>query len=666
MKTPQEMLRGLAAVLCLVMLAACGGGGGGSDGAEAPAVPLEAPPQRTAYAVDDFVVGGSVRILRLSDNALLHQTVSGEMGRIGWPAGLSGAVRIEVTGGNEDIDGLNATTEDRKPFGGKLSTLVDIGNVSAPLVLSAMSTALVDASGNDLAAFNGSAAALPAELRQLLDLNGVTFESAQMRQRLQALSMLTRTVGFDSTRAALAEAPNSANFEAVRQLAAQVGSTAPIGRITDLALRNCVAEALATDAQQVSLAQIATLSDLACARAGVVSLEGLELLSGLHFLNLAGNDISDPRPLRTLAQLEFADLADNRIRSIAPLFDGLYTELGLRITRNCIADLSETTGRGPVVISTVDLHARQQYSSCDKADAELVALRLTVVDGVHQLLVRTTYNPAARCQIDWGDGSPQTVPCDGRAVRYRHTYTGQLPSHLRFLINGQVRAQTALPTIGPVLGVAGAGNDRDALIAPNGGEAWWNGQVQTVRWMTQYITGPSVDLYILWDSPSGLEDKTNRDIGVVVNTKRWYRFAAAVPNTGSYEVDPADFHGTGNAYRILVVSTADRSKFDLSDENVYLNEAAPPPPAVTAFSCTSPAIVGTTVSCAASGSGLASVTASISGQPVEVTTFASSDTSLAVTFRVLASGAVQVNLLPRPASATVLASQAVTVTPSTP
>ena len=57
---------------------------------------------------------------------------------------------------------------------------------------------------------------------------------------------------------------------------------------------------------------------------------------------------------------------------------------------------------------------------------------------------------------------------------------------------------------------------------------------------------------------------------------------------------------------------------------------------------------------------------SLMGAPVEVTTFASSDTSLAVTFRVLASGAVQVNLQPRPASATMLASQAVTVTPSTP
>ena len=117
----------------------------------------------------------------------------------------------------------------------------------------------------------------------------------------------------------------------------------------------------------------------------------------------------------------------------------------------------------------------------------------------------------------------------------------------------------------------GRGNDRDALISPNGGEIWNNGDAQAIYWMTQYITGTSVDLYVLHDDPSGLFDKENQNIGSIINSKSWHGFAKSVPNTGSYTLDPSIMSGTGNAYMVLVVSTEDNSKFDISDETFSLN-----------------------------------------------------------------------------------------------
>ncbi len=117
----------------------------------------------------------------------------------------------------------------------------------------------------------------------------------------------------------------------------------------------------------------------------------------------------------------------------------------------------------------------------------------------------------------------------------------------------------------------GIGNDRDALISPNGGESWFDGQRQNISWMNKYITGDTVDLYVLHDAPIGLLDKYDNEIGTAINARNWYKFASSVANTGSYTVDPADLNGNGNAYMILVVSSENNSDFDLSDGVFSLN-----------------------------------------------------------------------------------------------
>lgn len=118
------------------------------------------------------------------------------------------------------------------------------------------------------------------------------------------------------------------------------------------------------------------------------------------------------------------------------------------------------------------------------------------------------------------------------------------------------------------------GNDNAALTSPNGGELWSNGEQQTIRWMTQYITGATVDLYVLHDDPADLVGNTSQTVGATINTKTWYKFASKVSNTGSYSLDPAALNGTGNAYMILVVSSSDKSKFDISNNTFTLNPSA--------------------------------------------------------------------------------------------
>jgi hypothetical protein len=201
------------------------------------------------------------------------------------------------------------------------------------------------------------------------------------------------------------------------------------------------------------------------------------------------------------------------------------------------------------------------------------------------------------------------------------------------------------PVTNTKLVAEGVGNDRDALISPNGGEAWMNLQAQTVRWRTEYITGPSVDLYVLHDDPVGLYDKTDPNIGATINAKLWMRFAGNVPNTGTYTVDPAALQGIGNAYRVLVVSTSDNSKFDLSDANFSLNMGASPS-VVTSLSCT-PVAAGELVTCTYTGTNLWFLTFQTVGLAMESGSFkyGGTDTMRTAQFRVVEAGRFVVNIL---------------------
>ena len=106
-----------------------------------------------------------------------------------------------------------------------------------------------------------------------------------------------------------------------------------------------------------------------------------------------------------------------------------------------------------------------------------------------------------------------------------------------------------------------------ALIAPNGGESWKNGEERELRWDAGAFSGERLEAYVLHDDPAALlealqsgEESRIRD---AVRSARWYRFAANLSDGGSVRIDPAIMGGNGNAYMVLLVS--DRGEWDVSD-----------------------------------------------------------------------------------------------------
>ncbi len=113
------------------------------------------------------------------------------------------------------------------------------------------------------------------------------------------------------------------------------------------------------------------------------------------------------------------------------------------------------------------------------------------------------------------------------------------------------------------------GNPTNALLYPNGGEVFTSGKLEVIKWdSTPYgVVGGTVDLYVLHDDPSGLEDRTN-DVLAGEMDRNWYKFASNIPNSGEYEIDPEVLNGNGNAYIILIVY--DDNTWDISDSTFVL------------------------------------------------------------------------------------------------
>jgi hypothetical protein len=112
------------------------------------------------------------------------------------------------------------------------------------------------------------------------------------------------------------------------------------------------------------------------------------------------------------------------------------------------------------------------------------------------------------------------------------------------------------------------GSNPSALQTPNGGEIWTSGTSETILWDNLVeITGSTVDLYVLHDDPTNLNDFTSSSSELLAN-KIWYQFGTAISNSGSYQVDPSILNGIGNAYIILIVSSSD--EWDISDDTFSL------------------------------------------------------------------------------------------------
>lgn len=96
--------------------------------------------------------------------------------------------------------------------------------------------------------------------------------------------------------------------------------------IADEHLRACVAQAISDN----RITRPEALEDLNCSQAGITSLAGLEVFTGLRRLGLDGNAISDLAPLYPLRQLELLHLRGNRITALdARLCQGTAKRIAL-------------------------------------------------------------------------------------------------------------------------------------------------------------------------------------------------------------------------------------------------------------------------------------------------------------------------------------------------
>jgi len=96
--------------------------------------------------------------------------------------------------------------------------------------------------------------------------------------------------------------------------------------IADEHLRECVAQAISDD----RITRPEALEDLNCSQAGITSLAGLEVFTGLRRLGLDGNAISELAPLYPLRQLELLHLRGNRVAALdARLCQGVTKQIAL-------------------------------------------------------------------------------------------------------------------------------------------------------------------------------------------------------------------------------------------------------------------------------------------------------------------------------------------------
>ena len=86
--------------------------------------------------------------------------------------------------------------------------------------------------------------------------------------------------------------------------------------IADDALRVCVEQAIADN----TITAAAQLQQLDCPGAGIETLDGLAIFTGITRLNLSSNRIGNLAELEALSTLQILELADNELVDPVPLF----------------------------------------------------------------------------------------------------------------------------------------------------------------------------------------------------------------------------------------------------------------------------------------------------------------------------------------------------------
>lgn len=427
--------------LLTILLASCGGGGSSSVTPETAT--------RSGYAVDDYVIGGKVSIFSLSSGAVVYETTTGDKGLFQWPQTLSGAVRVEITGGNEDYDGSASTTSDQKPFEGKISALLYAEKQDAPLIVSAITTGLVNSSSGDISKYDSAKSDLPSEISKQFFATSADNQS-DIGDKLEVVKKVQRAMGFNSIVSEISDdgkINNTAGLSSSSLSAPiSVASTnSALSGIQDISLQMCMASTLDKDIKNISTSDLRSLTKLYCSDAGIRSLSGIEVASNLEVLQLDSNEITNVAPVVSLSKLYFLNIENNNVTSLSSLGQGSYSALSVSANKNCITDGTQLQDNSKV--SFTSSSSERQFPNCQKNDADVQRLKARISGtGAYVVTYITTQNSLAQCQLDWGDGSIENASCDARSHIVQHAYASPPTNPVKFLINGTVKAQASFPS----------------------------------------------------------------------------------------------------------------------------------------------------------------------------------------------------------------------------
>ncbi|WP_461568075.1 leucine-rich repeat domain-containing protein [Thermincola ferriacetica] len=124
-----------------------------------------------------------------------------------------------------------------------------------------------------------------------------------------------------------------------REVTRQISIPGTRVTFTDPNLERCVREAIGKEEGEILRNDVLELTELTATCADIESLEGIEFLENLTYLNLSYNNISDITPLQSLSKLENLKLKFNPIESIQPL-SGLTSLQRLDLAYTGVSDIS--------------------------------------------------------------------------------------------------------------------------------------------------------------------------------------------------------------------------------------------------------------------------------------------------------------------------------------
>ena len=94
------------------------------------------------------------------------------------------------------------------------------------------------------------------------------------------------------------------------------------------------------DEEQITLAQLDTITTLDLSRRGITDIRDLTLMPDLHSIDLSDNQVENLRPLTMLDKLEWVDLSFNSLTEINDLFYSSAKNLTINVAFNYITDFS--------------------------------------------------------------------------------------------------------------------------------------------------------------------------------------------------------------------------------------------------------------------------------------------------------------------------------------